>query len=50
MYWAKILPGYAESLIYKPGHIHSASNALLHIPAPNTLYNTNILYEAIRRA
>ena len=48
--WVKILADYAANFIYKPDRIHSAADALSCIPAFNTIRNTDILYEAIRRA
>ena len=50
MCWVEVLADYAANFIYKPGHIHSAPDALLYIPALNTLSNTDVLHEAIHRA
>ena len=50
MRWVEVLADYAANFIYKPGRIHSAPDALLRIPALNTLSNTDVLHEAIRRA
>ena len=50
MHWVEVLADYAANFIYKPGHIHSAPDALSRIPALNTLSNTDILHEVICRA
>ena len=50
MHWVEVLADYAANFIYKPGHIHSALDALSHIPALNLLSNTDVLHEAIYRA
>ena len=50
MHWVEVLADYTANSIYKPGHIHSEPDALLCIPALNTLSNTDVLHEAICRA
>ena len=43
MHRVKVRADYSENFIYKPGHIHSAPDAFLHIPDLNTISKTDVL-------